>query len=109
MQCFPLLCGFLLLVYHPSPPPTATEDYTAITSRSIVFQPGQTHRPFTVEIVPDELPEPSEFFNVMSNTSQPRVSLTTPSLALVEIADDDSECTAAVPQSAMLAVCTLHT
>ena len=61
-------------------------------SQAIVFQPGQTTQPFTVDIVPNEIPEPSEFFNVMANTSQQRVLLTAPSLPLVEIIDDDSEC-----------------
>ena len=60
--------------------------------QTIAFQPGQTSRNFTVDILPDELPEPSEFFNAISNTSQLRVSLTAPSSPLVEITDDDSEC-----------------
>ena len=49
----------LLTLLPLSPTPTATEDYTSIMSQTIVFQPGQTNWPFTVEIVPDEFPEPT--------------------------------------------------
>ena len=68
------------------------DDYTAVNSQDVVFQPGQTTSPFTVDIVSDQLPELSEFFNVTLTTSQPCVALSTPSLAQVEIVDDDSEC-----------------
>ena len=66
---------------------TAGSDYTA-TSGTLTFSPGQTSKTFSVSIINDSTPEPTETVN-LTLSSPVNAALESPSTAVLNILDDD--------------------
>jgi len=66
----------------------AGQDYTA-TSGTLVFEPGEVMKLFTVPILNDALPEPSRVFSVILSNATGGAVLGSPSVAGMTITDTD--------------------
>ncbi|MFL6334996.1 MAG: Calx-beta domain-containing protein [Pyrinomonadaceae bacterium] len=67
---------------------TAGSDYTAVTSNTLTFNPGETSKSVTVAVVGDTLDEPNETFNV--NLSSPTNASVNDGVGVGTITDDDA-------------------